>query len=397
MFEQFSWQSWLGLGIAVISALIVVVLVVALISVAVRAASGRYPGLHDAVGSVRRRARFMLAIVGVWIAVSQTLPAPDWRPFVDQGFRILAIAAGAWLLAGTMALLIDHALARYPVDVPDNRVARRIRTQVMIIRRVGLAVIVLLAVGSILMTFPSVQAVGASLLASAGVAFIVAGLAAQSTLANVFAGMQLAFSDAIRVDDVVVANSEWGRIEEITLTYVVLRTWDERHIVLPSTYFTTTPFENWTRKGSALTGAILFDLDWRVKPGHLRDQLDVVLSETELFDGRVANVQVTNATGGFVSVRVLVSAADAGRLWDLRCLVREKLVDWLQKSNPAGLPRNRVMMVEQEPVPRKGIADDTAAKSGLFTGTPEAEARGNEFTGAITVPDDNALGMGKGN
>ena len=392
MLEKFSWQSWLGLGIAVVIALVAVVAIVGTVAFIVRVASRRYPTLRDELGSVRRRARVMLAIVGVWIAVSQTLPAPDWRPFIDQGFRILSIAGGAWLLAGTIGFLIDHALARYPINVPDNRVARRIRTQVMIIRRVGLAVIVLLAVGSILMTFPSVQAVGASLLASAGVAFIVAGLAAQSTLANVFAGMQLAFSDAIRVDDVVVANSEWGRIEEITLTYVVLRTWDERHVVLPSTYFTTTPFENWTRKGSALTGSVMFDLDWRISTKPLRDQLDVVLSETELFDGRVANVQVTDATGGFVRVRVLVSASDAGRLWDLRCLVREKLVDWMQKTSPAGLPRNRVMIVEPEPVartrsPRGDVVDDTAAKSGLYTGTPEAEARGQDFTGAITVPD----------
>ncbi|MDJ0333795.1 mechanosensitive ion channel [Salinibacterium sp. G-O1] len=386
MLEDFVWQSWLGLGLAVLIALIVVVIIIGAVSIGVRAVSGRYPGLRPAIGSVRRRSRLMLAIVGVWIAVSQTLPAPDWQPVVDHGFRILAISTGAWLLAGVIGLLVDHSLTRYPIDVPDNRVARRVRTQVMIIRRLGLAVIVLIAVGSILLTFPSVQAVGASLLASAGVASIVAGLAAQSTLASVFAGMQLAFSDAIRVDDVVVANSEWGRIEELTLTYVVLRTWDERRVVLPSTYFTTTPFENWTRKGSALTGAILFDLDWRVNIGRLRDQLDVVLSETELFDGRVANVQVTDATGGLVSVRVLVSASDAGRLWDLRCLVREQLVDWLQKTGPAALPRNRVMMVEQEPTPRSRATADTSTKSGLFSGTPEAEARGQEFTGAITVP-----------
>ncbi len=386
MLENFVWQSWLGLGVAVLIALIVVGAIIAIVSVGVRAVSGRYPGLRPAIGSVRRRARVMLAVVGVWIAVSQTLPAPDWRAVVDHGFRILAISAGAWLLAGAMGLLIDNALTRYPIDVPDNRVARRVRTQVMIIRRLGLAIIVVIAVGSILLTFPDVQAVGASLLASAGVASVVAGLAAQSTLANVFAGMQLAFSDAIRVDDVVVANTEWGRIEELTLTYVVLRTWDERRVVLPSTYFTTTPFENWTRKGSALTGAILFDLDWRVNIGRLRDQLDVVLGETELFDGRVANIQVTDATGGFVSVRVLVSASDAGRLWDLRCIVREKLVDWLQKSGPAGLPRNRVMMVEQEPTPRSRTTEDTTTKSGLFSGTPEAEARGQQFTGAITMP-----------
>jgi hypothetical protein len=156
---------------------------------------------------------------------------------------------------------------------------------------------------------------------------IVAGLAAQSTLANVFAGVQLAFSDAIRVDDVVIADGEWCRIEEITLTYVVVHIWDDRRLVLPSTYFTTTPFENWTRHSSELLGSVEFDLDWRVSPAQMREQLDEILSRTALWYNRTAVLQVTDALGGFVRIRILVTTVDAPTLFDLRCFVREERVE----------------------------------------------------------------------
>jgi hypothetical protein len=281
-------------------------------------------------------------------------------------------------------VVINRALMRYPIDVPDNRVARRVRTQMLIVRRLATVVIGIIAVGTILLTFPGAQAAGASLLASAGLVSVVAGLAAQSTLANVFAGMQLAFSDAIRVDDVVIADGEWGRIEEITLTYVVVSIWDQRRLVLPSTYFTTTPFQNWTRKGSELLGSVELDLDWRVSPSDMRSQLSAVVEATDLWDGRVANVQVTSATGGHIQVRLLVSAADAGTLWDLRCHVREEMVEWVQKKSPAALPRNRVIVADKEIAPTAAKGRTTEDR-GVFSGSPEAEARGKEFTGAIPV------------
>jgi small-conductance mechanosensitive channel len=245
-------------------------------------------------------------------------------------------------------------------------------------------VIAIVALGSILLTFPGAQAVGTSLLASAGLASVVAGLAAQSTLANVFAGMQLAFSDAIRVDDVVIADGEWGRIEEITLTYVVVSIWDQRRLVLPSTYFTTTPFQNWTRKGSELLGSVELDLDWRVRPSELRKQLTAVLEATDLWDKRTANVQVTDTTNGYVRVRLLMSAANAGDLWDLRCHVREEIVEWIQSKSFTAVPRSRVLMIDKDAA-QKSVPKDTDKDRGLFTGTPEAEARGKEFTGAIPV------------
>ena len=179
---------------------------------------------------------------------------------------IALIGSLAWLAIAMLLIIEAMVLTRYRVDVADNRRARRLRTQVILARRIGVALIAVVALGSMMLTFPAIQALGAGLLASAGVISIVAGLAAQTSLVNVFAGIQLAFTDAIRVDDVVVVQKEWGRIEEITLTYVVVHIWDDRRLILPSTYFTTTPFENWTRRQSEVMGTVEFDLDWRA-PG----------------------------------------------------------------------------------------------------------------------------------
>jgi hypothetical protein len=255
------------------------------------------------------------------------------------------------------------------------------------VRRLVIVVIWLVTIAVMLLTFPEVRVLGGSILASAGVLSIVAGLAAQSSLANVFAGIQLAFSDAIRVDDVVVVEGEWGKIEEITLTYVVVHVWDDRRLVLPSTYFTTTPFQNWTRSSSELLGSIEFDLDWRVSPQQMREHLAEVLEATPLWDHRASVLQVTEATGGLVRIRVLVSAKDGPTLFDLRCLVREAIVSWVHEKDPAGLPRQRVQLVEQEPVAtkRRRKASDDEVADGLFTGTPEAEARAGTFTSSLPI------------
>jgi hypothetical protein len=234
--------------------------------------------------------------------------------------------------------------------------------------------------------FPQARAAGASLLASAGVVSIIGGLAAQSTLGNVIAGMQLAFSGAIRVDDVVIANGEWGRIEEITLTYVVVHVWDDRRMVLPSTYFTTTPFENWTRTSSQLMQSVDFDLDWLVDPGAMRDEMHRILGRTKLWDGRVSVLQVTDAVGGMVHVRILVTAVDAPTLFDLRCFVREEMIHWLHGHQPEALPRTRVLLTE-----RGEVADRTSGRvrradrddRDLFSGSNEAEARSKDFTGPV--------------
>lgn len=379
-----TWQTWIDLGIAVAIALAAVLVLAGLVALVMKLIARRHPGVYEALAPTRRRTRVLLIVIGLWAAVAFALPDGTARDAANHVFLVLTIAATAWLLGALLNLAMERTLAYYPIDVADNRVARRVRTQVLMLRRLGHVLIAVVAAGGIFLTFPAVQALGASLLASAGLVSVIAGIAAQSTLANVFAGMQLAFSDAIRVDDVVIAEGEWGRIEEVTLTYVVLSIWDQRRLVLPSTYFTTTPFQNWTRSGSELLGAVEFDLDWHVSPSDLRDELDRIVASTELWDTRTANVQVTDATGGFVRVRVLVSAANSGDLWDLRCLVRERLVEWMQDTSDDALPKTRVLMVEGA-APTKSRRR-TGASEGLFSGSPEAEQRGQQFTGAIELP-----------
>jgi len=393
----FEWKSWLGLAVAVAIAIVVAFVIIVVTSLAFRAAARRREWPKALSSGARHPFRLMVLVLLVWAAVAVTIPlyAPVpadvlWRARINHGFLILVIGIGTWLAAGVLSFFIKLGMTRYRTDIPDNKVARRMQTQLAIVRRLGIAVIVIIGAASILLTFPGVQAVGASVLASAGVVSIVAGLAAQSTLANVFAGVQLAFSDAIRVDDVVIAEGEWGRIEEITLTYVVVHIWDDRRMVLPSTYFTSTPFQNWTRNSSELLGSIELDLDWRVSPAAMRQHLEVVLDNTDIWDGRASVLQVTDAVGGFVRVRILVTAIDAPTLFDLRCYVREEMVEWIHTQDPAGMPRTRVQMVDEqprvEPRPQEKTHTDQV---GLFTGTPDAEERASLFTSAITIPQES--------
>ena len=375
----YDWSTWLALGVALAIALAAVLAVGGITAIVMRLVARRHPGVYEALAPARRRLRALLLVVGGWIAVLIVLPDSSVRDTIMHVLLIAAIAAAGWVLGALLNLALDRTLVYYPTDVADNNRARRVRTQVIVLRRLGHAIIAVVSVAAILLTFPGAQTLGASVLASAGLISVVAGIAAQSTLGNVIAGMQLAFSDAIRVDDVVVVADEWGRIEEITLTYVVVVTWDQRRLVLPSTYFTTTPFENWTKSGSALLGAVELDLDWRVSTSGLREELARVLERTELWDRRTSNVQVTDATGGFVRVRVMVSAANAGALWDLRCLVREKMVDWLQSKSATSLPRTRVLMLDNDRATKR-TKDDTT--DGLFSGSPEAQERGEQFTQA---------------
>ncbi|QNE48119.1 mechanosensitive ion channel family protein [Glaciihabitans sp. INWT7] len=379
------WKSWIGLGIAVVIALVAVLVVVVVTSVAARLTARRESWARALILRARMPYRVFLLVVALWIAVHLTLPVAVPLTTVDHAFLIATIAAGTWLAAALVSFGLGLATGRYRTDVADNKRARRAQTQIAIVRRLASVIIVIIGIASILLTFPGVQAVGASVLASAGVVSIVAGLAAQSTLANVFAGIQLAFSDAIRVDDVVIAETEWGRIEEITLTYVVVHIWDDRRLVLPSTYFTNTPFENWTRHSSELLGSVEFDLDWQASPSEMRERLEAILAESPLWDGRTGVLQVTDAVGGFVRFRVLVSAVDAPTLFDLRCHVREQLVQWLHETDIAALPRTRIQSVDPASRPREGAP--STEPIGLFTGTREAEERASQFTGTMPVID----------
>ena len=256
------WRTWTGFGMALAIAVGIAIGVAIVVAIILSLVGRRMPWALDLHARLAWPFRTTLLIIAAIVACI-ALPGDDLRRGVQHTLAIALIASAAWLLAQVFLFFVDSGTKRYKLTESDSFSARKARTQLQIIRRLVVAVIVIFALGAILMTFDEVRAVGASVLASAGVASIVAGLAAQSILGNLFAGVQLAFSEAIRVGDVVVVQGEWGKIREITLSYVVLEVWDQRTLVLPCTYFTTTPFENWTKLGKALLGTVYFDLDWR--------------------------------------------------------------------------------------------------------------------------------------
>ncbi|MGV8967831.1 MAG: mechanosensitive ion channel family protein [Cellulomonas sp.] len=327
---------------AIAAAVVVAFVLAALISAVVRSAARRSNLAMDVIRKVRRPMRAVLVIVSVWIALRLSTDTSDWVVATEHVLLIALIIATAWLIGALAFVVEDAALLRFRMDVPNNQRARRVRTQITVLRRLTVVILTFGAIAGVLMTFPDARAAGAGLFASAGLISIVAGLAAQSSLANVFAGLQLAFTDAIRVDDVVIVEGEWGRIEEITMTYVVVHVWDDRRLIVPSTFFTTTAFQNWTRRDAKLLGTVEFDLDWSVPVEAMRAELTRLLEVSDLWDHRVGVLQVTEATGGFVQVRALASAVDAPTLFDLRCYVREGLVAWVQTIEPQALPRTRI-------------------------------------------------------
>ncbi len=356
---------------------------------------GRRSGLvHDIAVFTRRALRVTLMVIAAMVAVQHTSsPADNWRGWLDHLLLILLIAAITWLIASLVPVAERRAIARFAggdtglTDADLHR--RRIRTQVTLLRRLGVAVVVILGLAAALMTFPAFSEIGTTLFASAGVLSVVAGLAAQTSLGAMFAGLQIAFSDAVRVGDIVVLEEEWGRIEEITLTYVVVRLWDERRLVLPCTYFTTTPFQNWTRNATEIMGTVELDVDFTVPLDEMRAELQRQLSASELWDGRTGVLQVTDAVGGYLHIRILVSAPNAGSLWDLRCAVREGMVEWLQYTVPGGLPRRRLELSRGHsaaefvgPGYRRHRADAT-----MFSGTEEGEERRRSFEAPPPPPD----------
>ncbi|MFF0245872.1 mechanosensitive ion channel family protein [Streptosporangium sandarakinum] len=289
------------------------------------------------------------ALATAVVAAVKTVYQPNMAegPFADgieQVLGLVMIGVVSWLVIEAAYAVTDVVLERLvTVEGERNRRARRIRTQITLVRRVASAVIIVVALGAMLFTFPQVRALGAGLLASAGIAGVIVGVAAQSTLGNLLAGLQLAFSDALRLDDVVVVEDEWGRIEELSLTYVVLHLWDERRLVLPVSYFTTNPFENWTRHSSRVIGAVMLRVDWSVPVDELRTELYRALREHPLWDQKDWVLQVVDTLpNGLVELRALMSAADSPSAWDLKCDIREHMVRFIQEKYPDSLPRFRV-------------------------------------------------------
>lgn len=266
---------------------------------------------------------------------------PEHRTVIGRSLSLVLIGSAAWLVIRIAAAVVEttytrYANARYHRD--PARV-RRVRTQVTLIRRVVSAIVGVVAAAAMLLTFPAMRAAGASLLASAGILGIVAGVAAQSTLGNMFAGLQIAFGDMVRIGDTVVVNGEWGTVEEITLTFLTVRTWDERRITMPVSYFTSKPFENWSRGTPQMTGVVYWHLDHSAPVEAMRERLRDILRECPAWDGRACNLTVTDSTPSTMEVRALVTAKDADDIWTVRVTVREKMIRWLAEEHPYALPR----------------------------------------------------------
>lgn len=262
------------------------------------------------------------------------------RRFVEISLTI----SFAWLLIKGVYVVEDQVKRKFQVDKSDNLKERRLFTQLQFIKRMAMVFIIFFAISLILMSFATVRKIGTGLLTSAGIAGAIIGFAAQRSLANFLAGLQIAFSQPIRIDDVLVVENEWGRVEEITLTYVVVRIWDQRRLILPLNYFIEKPFQNWSRTTTELLGTVFLYLDYTVPIDALRDELNRILPESPLWDGRVGILQVTESKERTLELRILVSATNSSNAFDLRCFVREKMVDFVQRNYPHSLPQTRTAL-----------------------------------------------------
>jgi small-conductance mechanosensitive channel len=298
--------------------------------------------------SLVRHTRTPTRIVFPLLGVLLVLPVVPMPAALEQAIRhllaLVMIAVVGWSVVALVEIVSDVVSTKYRMDLPDNLEARRIRTQLQLLRRATGVVVSVVALSVMLMTFPSIRHLGVSLFASAGVAGLVVGMAARPTIANLIGGLQIALTEPIRLDDVVVVNGEWGRIEEITTTYVVVRIWDLRRLVVPLSHFLEQPVENWTRVTADLLGTVFVYADYRVPVERLRQELQRILETSGLWDGKAWGLQVTDAGERTMQLRALMSAPDSSRAWDLRCHVREKLVEFLQREYPESLPVTRAEM-----------------------------------------------------
>jgi small-conductance mechanosensitive channel len=291
----------------------------------------------------RRPAHLIIPLLSIQVVFPFAAPFLP-QPFFESLRHALAlglIVGVAWLIISVSRVIDDALELRYRLDVADNLAARRVHTQARVLRRSVTVLIVILTVGVMLTTFPQVRALGASVLASAGLAGIVVGFAARPVLQNIIAGIQIAIAQPIRIDDVVIVEGEWGRIEEFTATYVVVRIWDQRRLIVPLNYFIEHTFQNWTRTDADILGTVFLHVDYTVPVEEVRQELHRLLQQSERWDGRVWGLVVTDATDRTVELRALMSAPDAGTAWELRCEIREKLIAFVQARFPDGLPRVR--------------------------------------------------------
>ena len=295
--------------------------------------------------SLLRRARRPTRLAFILGALAIAVPALDmpygYERWLGHLFLVLLIVFIGWTAIVLTRHFSDRAIRRHRLDTDDNLAARKFVTQVRVLRRTATILLAIFTTAAVLLTFEPVQEYGVSLFASAGAAGLILGFAARPVLANLIAGIQIAITQPIRLEDVVIVEGEWGWVEEIFATYVVVRIWDWRRMVVPLSYFIEKPFQNWTRENASIIGSVYWYLDYTVPVADIREKLEEIVGNSPHWDGNVVNLQVTDTDKDTIAIRGLMSARTSPQAWDLRCEVREKLIDWLQKTYPEALPRLR--------------------------------------------------------
>ena len=331
----------LSAGLLVGAAIAALLLYAAVLALVRRALGGRRPFLRTVLSATKGPIRLGLLLVALAVALPATPLDADTTEILWRLLGLATICLLGWTALTVLHIAADLYLMRFRLDVDDNLLARKHVTQVRVLQRVLEVVIVLVTVGLALMTFDTVRQFGVTLFASAGVASIIAGLAARPLLSNFLAGVQLAVAQPIRIDDAVIVENESGNIEEITFSYVVVnKLWDLRRLVVPLSYFIEKPFQNWTRTGGELIGSVFFYVDHTAPVDVIRKFIEIV-AQSKLWNGKVVSLQVSDCEETTIELRALVSANNASATWDLRCEVREKLVEFLQREYPSALPRRR--------------------------------------------------------
>jgi len=337
------WQSWVY-SIAILAGSILLALAARWTLFALLDRLGKEaPSLlkDSLIHHSRRLARWIFPLLAVVIALPEArLPGWVMQP-LQHILGLALIACFAWLAVLVSNVAFDVLGSHYRTDVADNLIARKVQTQLRVLRRIVAVIVVIVTVSVMLMTFPAIRQIGTSLLASAGLAGLIVGMAMRPTLSSLIAGMQIALTQPIRIDDVVVVEGEWGWIEEIQTTFVVVRIWDLRRLVLPLSYFIEHPFQNWTHTSADLLAYVVLWVDYTAPVEEVRDELTRILKSTDKWRGEVNVLQVIDANDHAIQIRALMDAADSSIAWDLRCYVREKLIQFLQERYPQCLPRFR--------------------------------------------------------
>jgi small-conductance mechanosensitive channel len=332
------------LAAAVILGIIVYWIVIQMVSTITRRRSQL---LHESILS-HCRGPFRIIFPAIFLLLCLSVLEFSKRAVDTIGdfISVLLIGSVAWLFIRLIYVIEDLVLMKYNIQQKDNLRARRIHTQFGIVKRILIVIIGTFAIAAALMSFEKFSRIGTGILASAGVLGLVVGLAAQRTIGNLLAGIQIAVTQPIRLDDVVVVENEWGKVEEISLTYVVIKLWDLRRLILPISYFIEKPFQNWTRVSAEILGTVLFYVDYSVPVQAVRGELFRILKDSDLWDGKTWNLEVTNTTEHTVELRALVGSWNSDTLWRLRCEVREKLIEFIQKTYPHALPKVRALLEE---------------------------------------------------